>query len=139
MQFYADLTGRRSSVPAAEGPRGAADIADTAAATAPGQAKRRLDAGDRPLKTLHGHAPATTKPIAARTWQARRRQRDGYTCPRHRMGAKLISITIFQSSDHKCIATFFGRPFVKRFALCYHTVVCLSVGLSVCLFCLFCL
>jgi len=30
----------------------------------------------------------------------------------------------------------FGRPFVKRFALCYQTVVCLSVGLSVCLSCL---
>jgi len=28
--------------------------------------------------------------------------------------------------------TDFGRPFVKRFALCYQTVVCLSV-LSVCL------
>jgi len=26
----------------------------------------------------------------------------------------------------------FGRPFVKRFALCYQTVVCLSVCLSVC-------
>jgi len=25
-----------------------------------------------------------------------------------------------------------GRPFVKRFALCYRTVVCLSVCLSVC-------
>jgi len=25
----------------------------------------------------------------------------------------------------------FGRPFVKRFALCYQTVVCLSVCLSV--------
>ena len=29
--------------------------------------------------------------------------------------------------------TVFGRPFVKRFALCYQTVVCLSVYLSVCL------
>jgi len=28
--------------------------------------------------------------------------------------------------------SFFGRPFVKRFALCYQTVVCLSVRLSVC-------
>jgi len=27
----------------------------------------------------------------------------------------------------------FGRPFVKRFALCYQSVVCLSVCLSVCL------
>jgi len=27
----------------------------------------------------------------------------------------------------------FGRPFVKRFALCYRTVVCLSVCLFVCL------
>jgi len=26
----------------------------------------------------------------------------------------------------------FGRPFEKRFALCYHAVVCLSVCLSVC-------
>ena len=30
----------------------------------------------------------------------------------------------------------FGRPFVKRFALCYQTVVRLSVCLSVCLSCL---
>ena len=29
----------------------------------------------------------------------------------------------------------FGRPFVKRFALYYQTVVCLSVCLSVCLAC----
>ena len=28
--------------------------------------------------------------------------------------------------------TVFGRPFVKRFALCYRSVVCLSVCLSVC-------
>jgi len=28
-------------------------------------------------------------------------------------------------------ATIFGRPFVKRFAICYRTVVCLSVCLSV--------
>jgi len=26
---------------------------------------------------------------------------------------------------------FFGRPFVKRFTLCYQSVVCLSVCLSV--------
>jgi len=32
-----------------------------------------------------------------------------------------------------------GRPFVKRFTLCYQTVFCLSVCLSVCLSCLSCL
>jgi len=32
--------------------------------------------------------------------------------------------------------TVFGRQFVKRFALCYQTVVCLSVCLFVCLSCL---
>ena len=37
----------------------------------------------------------------------------------------------------KC--TVLGRPFVKWFALCYQTVVCLSVCLSVCLFVLSCL
>jgi len=31
-----------------------------------------------------------------------------------------------------CTALVFGRPFVKQFALCYQTVVCLSVCLSVC-------
>jgi len=34
------------------------------------------------------------------------------------------------------ITSFVGRPFVKRFALCYRTVVlsvCLSVCLSLCL------
>jgi len=39
-----------------------------------------------------------------------------------------------QRSDSKG-RTVFGRPFVKRFALCYQTVVCLSVCLS-CLSCL---
>jgi len=28
-------------------------------------------------------------------------------------------------------STIFGRPFVKRFALCYRTVLCLSLCLSV--------
>jgi len=28
---------------------------------------------------------------------------------------------------YKVKSQFFGRPFVKRFALCYQTVVCLSV------------
>ena len=32
----------------------------------------------------------------------------------------------------------FGRPFVKRFALCYRTFVCLSSVLSVCLACPLC-
>jgi len=35
------------------------------------------------------------------------------------------------------VLAIFGRPFVKRFAQCYQTVVCLSVCLS-CLFCLSC-
>jgi len=30
------------------------------------------------------------------------------------------------------ISAFFGQPFVKRFALCYRTVVCLSVTLVYC-------
>jgi len=30
-----------------------------------------------------------------------------------------------------CVLRVFGRPFVKRFALCYRTVVCLSVCLSI--------
>ena len=29
-----------------------------------------------------------------------------------------------------CRTTFSGKPFVKRVALCYQTVVCLSVSLS---------
>jgi len=37
----------------------------------------------------------------------------------------LVSLTRMQS-------VIFGRPFVKRFALCYHTVVCLSVTLVYC-------
>jgi len=31
-----------------------------------------------------------------------------------------------------CKKSLFGRPFVKRFALCYRTVVCLSVTLVYC-------
>ena len=32
----------------------------------------------------------------------------------------------------RCVLLVFGRPFMKRFALCYQAVVCLSVCLSVC-------
>ena len=43
-----------------------------------------------------------------------------------------IVVLIWRSFNH------FGRPFAKRFALCYQTVVCLSVCLSVCLYCPVC-
>ena len=51
---------------------------------------------------------------------------------RHRQtGEKQTDIQTGQQSD-SIGQTVFGRPFVKRFALCYRSVVCLSY-LSVCL------
>ena len=50
---------------------------------------------------------------------------------------KVLSCIISRSRS-QMILSIFGRPFVKRFALCYRTVV-LSVCLSVCLDCLSCL
>jgi len=37
----------------------------------------------------------------------------------------LTASLLFQISFSDHFATVFGRPFVKRFALCYQTVVCL--------------
>ena len=51
---------------------------------------------------------------------------------RHRQtGEKQTDIQTGQQSD-SIGQTFFGRPFVKRFALCYRSVVCLSVTLVYC-------
>jgi len=44
---------------------------------------------------------------------------------------KLIYGTVLLMMFHTVIFNAFGRPFVKQFALCYRSVVCLSV-LSVC-------
>jgi len=45
-----------------------------------------------------------------------------------RRGDQLLSV----SRQHTVLGKLlFGRPFVKRFAICYQTVVCLSVCLSV--------
>ena len=41
------------------------------------------------------------------------------------------SLTMDLQSHAENQASIFGRPFVKRFTLCYQTVVCLSVCLSV--------
>ena len=39
-----------------------------------------------------------------------------------------VCVTLVDSSyAHKMIELIFGRPFVKRFALCYGTVVCLCL------------
>ena len=52
--------------------------------------------------------------------------RSGYP----RISASPIGETMRQTLTVGCMVAVFGRPFVKRFALCYHTVVCLSVSLS---------
>jgi len=46
-----------------------------------------------------------------------------------------LSLQTLNSNKLNLKLYFIGRPFVKRFALCYLTVVCLSF-LSVCLSCL---
>ena len=51
----------------------------------------------------------------------------------HQLDHMQIICTLLQTENHTSIssptlwATVFGRPFVKRFALCYQTIVCLSV------------
>jgi len=42
-----------------------------------------------------------------------------------------VCVTLVDSSyAHKMIELIFGRPFVKRFALCYGTVVCLYLSVT---------
>jgi len=38
-----------------------------------------------------------------------------------------MTTSSFKHKQCFTVAVIFGRPFVKRFALCYRTVVCLSV------------
>jgi len=45
-------------------------------------------------------------------------------CPQHALSAWFV--LLFFTIKHHREPQFFGRPFVKRFALCYRTVVCLS-------------
>ena len=65
--------------------------------------------------------------------------------PSHKKIGNAHSLMHLKSTSDHCftivVASFyyFGRPFVKRFALCYRSVVCLYVCLSVLSVCLSCL